>query len=54
VQADFSMIEEPSDHGPNGLIGSNSASVRMKQVNLERATFHGDWNYIIRPKANHV
>jgi hypothetical protein len=23
----------------------------MKRVNLERSTFHGDWNYTIRPQS---
>ena len=25
----------------------------MKLVSVERNTFHGDWNYVIRPKAKH-
>jgi hypothetical protein len=23
----------------------------MQRVNLERSTFHGDWNYTIRPQS---
>jgi len=23
----------------------------MKRVNLERSTFHGDWNYTIHPQS---
>ena len=31
--------------------GQKVSDEEMKQVNLARHTFHGDWNYIIRPKA---
>jgi len=24
----------------------------MQRVNLERHTFHGDWNYTIRPRSS--
>ena len=26
----------------------------MKTVNVERNKFHGDWNYVIKPKAKTV
>ena len=32
--------------------GRKVSDDEMKQVHLERHTFHGDWNYIIRPKSN--
>jgi len=34
---------------PTGRIVSDQ---EMKQVNLERNKFHGDWNYVIRPTSN--
>jgi len=34
---------------PTGRIVSDQ---EMKQVNLERNKFHGDWNYVIRPNSN--
>jgi hypothetical protein len=26
----------------------------MKRVSLERNKFHGDWNYVIRPKGKRL
>jgi len=34
---------------PTGLEVSNA---EMASVNLERNTFHGEWNYVIKPKVN--
>jgi hypothetical protein len=31
--------------------GRKVTDEEMKRVNLERSTFHGDWNYTIRPQA---
>ena len=31
--------------------GRKVTDKEMKRVNLERSTFHGDWNYMIRPQA---
>lgn len=31
--------------------GRKISDEEMKQVNLARDTFHGDWNYVIRPRA---
>lgn len=31
--------------------GRKISDEEMKHVNLTRDTFHGDWNYVIRPKA---
>jgi hypothetical protein len=32
--------------------GRKISNAQMKQVNLERHRFHGDWNYTIRPNTN--
>jgi len=29
--------------------GRKVTDAEMKRVNLQRNTFHGDWNYVIRP-----
>ena len=31
--------------------GRKISDEEMKQVNLTRGMFHGDWNYVIRPKV---
>jgi len=31
--------------------GRRVSNEEMKQINVERNKFHGDWNYVIRPKA---
>ena len=31
--------------------GRKVTDEEMKRVNLERSTFHGDWNYTIRPQS---
>ncbi|MCX5647312.1 MAG: hypothetical protein NTZ17_21925, partial [Phycisphaerae bacterium] len=31
--------------------GRKVTEAEMKRVNLERSTFHGDWNYTIRPQS---
>ena len=31
--------------------GRRVSDAEMKQLNLERHTFHGDWNYVIRPHS---
>lgn len=33
--------------------GRQVSDEEMKQVNLERNRFHGDWNYVIRPHPKH-
>ena len=33
-------------------LGRRITDVQMAQVQLTRATFHGDWNYTISPKRN--
>jgi len=32
--------------------GRKVSNAQMKRVNLERHSFHGDWNYTIRPNTN--
>jgi hypothetical protein len=32
--------------------GRRVSNAEMKQLHLERHTFHGDWNYTIRPTRN--
>ena len=34
--------------------GRKVSDDEMKRVNLERHTFHGDWNYVIRPNVKHL
>ena len=31
--------------------GRTVSDEQMKRINVERNKFHGDWNYVIRPKA---
>ena len=33
-------------------LGRKVSDQEMRQVNLERNRFHGDWNYVIKPNAN--
>ncbi|MBI5438859.1 MAG: hypothetical protein HY936_07940, partial [Nitrosomonadales bacterium] len=32
-------------------IGRKVTDEEMGHINVERDKFHGDWNYVIRPKA---
>ena len=32
-------------------IGAKVTTSRWRVVSIERASFHGDWNYTIRPRA---
>ena len=31
--------------------GKRVSKQEMKALNIERDAFHGDWNYVIRPRA---
>ena len=35
-------------------IGRKISDEEMKQVNVECNKFHGDWNYVIKPKSTKV
>jgi len=34
--------------------GRKVSDEEMKRINVERNKFHGDWNYVIRPKAKEI
>ena len=40
-----------SDHVHISPIYMQVSDEEMAQVNLQRCTFHGDWNYTIRPNT---
>ncbi|PYU44964.1 MAG: hypothetical protein DMG54_07490, partial [Acidobacteria bacterium] len=33
------------------LTGREISKAQMEPLNLERNKFHGEWNYVIKPKA---
>ena len=37
--------------GPTPVCGREVSDSEMKRVNLERDTFHGEWNYVIKPNV---
>ena len=52
----FDITRSPNPHvgygggGPHYCLGTFLAKQEMKALSIERDAFHGDWNYVIRPR----
>jgi hypothetical protein len=38
----------------NYPIGNTDSAKELRELNIERDEFHGDWNYIVKPRKDAV
>jgi hypothetical protein len=48
---DTGLLVRATLDGRKYPIGETVSNAEMKTINIERDSFHGDWNYVIRPRA---
>ena len=38
-------------HSPSVAVGNVLSDAEMQTINIVKDDFHGDWNYVIRPRV---
>ncbi len=51
TSTDTGLVVRATLDGRKYPLGEKVPNAVMKTINIERDTFHGDWNYVIRPRA---
>jgi hypothetical protein len=52
LTAQHETVEGDLPIGPQYATGRKVTDEEMSQINLKRDHFHGEWNYLICPRAN--